>query len=159
MQASLEGPEGISTIRSRLQRNVEGRRLRSAPFSVSAQASGPVVRVPKPSCKRKSIDLSGFASSDVTRCRSEERPAEMRQHGWKACSTGQSTGELDGAHTGQTLFDPWPLLCPPGSVRYLSRIRRTCGCPGGGSGEVTQTCRCHLPRIVDSPIFVPDRGR
>jgi ABC-type multidrug transport system ATPase subunit len=36
---------------------------------------------------------------------------------------------------------------------------RTCGCPGGGSGEVTQTCRCHLPRIVDSPIFVPDRGR
>ena len=32
MQASLEGPEGISTIRSRLQRNVEGRRLRSAPF-------------------------------------------------------------------------------------------------------------------------------
>ena len=66
---------------------------------------------------------------------------------------------LDVAHTGQTLFDPWPLLCPPGSVRYLSRIRRTCGCPGGGSGEVIQTCRCHLPRIADSPIFVPDRGR
>jgi hypothetical protein len=65
--------------------------------------------------------------------------------------------QLDGAHTRQTLFDPWPLLCPPGSVRYLSRIRRTCGCPGGGPGEVPSTCRCHLPRIVDSPIFVPDR--
>ena len=36
---------------------------------------------------------------------------------------------------------------------------RTCGCPGGGSAEVPPTCRCHLPRIVDSPIFVSDRGR
>ena len=35
----------------------------------------------------------------------------------------------------------------------------TCGGPGGGPGEVPPTCRCHLPRIEGSPIFVPDRGR
>ena len=34
----------------------------------------------------------------------------------------------------------------------------TCGCPGGGPWEVPPTCRCHLPHIVDSPTFVPDRA-
>ena len=43
-------------------------------------------------------------------------------------------------------------------VRYLSRIRWTCGSPVGGSGEWGGTCRCHLPRIVDSHTLEPDRG-
>ena len=36
---------------------------------------------------------------------------------------------------------------------------RTCGCPGSGTRVAFATCRCRLPRIVDSPISVPDRGR
>ena len=73
MQASLEGPEGISTIRSRLQRNVEGRRLRFAPFLLALRHQARWSAFPSHPAN-EDIDLSGFASSDVTRCRSEERP-------------------------------------------------------------------------------------
>ena len=84
----------------------------------------------------------------------------LRQDGRRACRSGSEYRRAAWGSHGTDLVRSLALVMPSrfGSVA-LSRIRRTCGCPGGGPGEVPSTCRCHLPRIVDSPIFVPDRGR
>lgn len=66
-----------------------------------------------------------------------KRLTQMRQDGRKASKARLSNIQCKSPHS----------------------IPHTCGSSGGGPREVPATCRCHLPRIVDNPIFVPDRGR
>jgi hypothetical protein len=75
-----------------------------------------------------------------------DRPAQMRCGGWKALSRYETSSRTRGYTV--TGIDRKSLHSNP----------HTCGGPGGGPGEVPPTCRCRLPRIVDSPIFVPDRA-
>ena len=84
----------------------------------------------------------------------DDRTPRLRRDGCRRRSVPRSSAGTSRLTPGASVRAAWWCSILNG------RIRRTCcGCAGGDPGEVPPTCRCHLPRIVDSPIFVPDRGR